>query len=151
MPRALGTSVFADALPLWEKGVPIAATPYFTNLISADSHVMEPYEIWWKACGTWTGCKTCTVSAHACISAPSDEGEDYMRTRVYHGLIDDAYGPEMIPLLGTDHVLWGSDFPHIRSIGLEVQEHVHGLLGALPQEDQAKVVSGSAARVFNIA
>jgi len=79
------------------------------------------------------------------------KASDYMRTRVYHGLIDDAYGPEMIPLIGADRVLWGSDFPHIRSIGLEAQEHVHRLLGALPHEEQAKVVGGSAAQVFNIA
>jgi predicted TIM-barrel fold metal-dependent hydrolase len=79
------------------------------------------------------------------------KASDYMRTRVYHGLIDDAYGPEMIPLIGADRVLWGSDFPHIRSIGLEAQEHVHKLLGALPQEEQAKVAGGSAAQVFNIA
>jgi hypothetical protein len=46
---------------------------------------------------------------------------DYMKTRVYHGLIDDAYGPYMIPLIGADQVLRGSDFPHIRSIGLEAQ------------------------------
>ena len=36
----------------------MAATPYFTNLISADSHVMEPYEIWWKALGPKFGDRT---------------------------------------------------------------------------------------------
>jgi len=79
------------------------------------------------------------------------KASDYMRTRVYHGLIDDAYGPEMIPLIGADRVLWGSDFPHIRSIGLEAQEHVHRLLGALPRADQEMVVGDSAAQVFTIA
>ena len=75
---------------------------------------------------------------------------DYMKTRVYHGLIDDAYGPYMIPLIGADRVLWGSDFPHIRSIGLEAQEHVHKLLGALPHAVQEQVVGGNAAQVFNL-
>jgi len=79
------------------------------------------------------------------------KASDYMRTRVYHGLIDDAYGPEMIPLIGADRVLWGSDFPHIRSIGLEAQEHVHRLLGALPRAAQEQVVGGSAAQVFTLA
>jgi predicted TIM-barrel fold metal-dependent hydrolase len=78
------------------------------------------------------------------------QASDYMQTRVYHGLTDDAYGPDLIPLIGADRILWGSDFPHIRSIGLEAQEHVHALLDALPQEDQVKVVGGSAAQVFNI-
>jgi uncharacterized protein len=75
---------------------------------------------------------------------------DYMKTRVYHGLIDDAYGPQMIPLIGADRVLWGSDFPHIRSIGLEAQEHVHKMFGTLPREDQERVVGGNAAKVFNV-
>ena len=36
----------------------MAATHYFTNLISADSHVMEPYETWWKALGPKFGDRT---------------------------------------------------------------------------------------------
>ena len=29
----------------------MAATQHFANIISADSHVMEPYDLWWKAVG----------------------------------------------------------------------------------------------------
>jgi len=36
----------------------MAATHYFANLISADSHVMEPYEIWWQALGPKFGDRT---------------------------------------------------------------------------------------------
>src|SRR5919109_1363786 len=36
----------------------MTATPYFTNLISADSHVMEPYDIWSKALGQQLGDRT---------------------------------------------------------------------------------------------
>ncbi len=75
---------------------------------------------------------------------------EYMKTRVYHGMIDDDYGPEMIPLIGADRVLWGSDFPHIRSIGLEAQEHVHTKFAPLAREEQEKIVSGNAAHVFHI-
>jgi predicted TIM-barrel fold metal-dependent hydrolase len=78
------------------------------------------------------------------------KASDYMRTRVYHGLIDDAYGPQMIPLIGADRVLWGSDFPHIRSIGLEAQEHVQKLFGSLPGQTQEQVVGGNAAEVFKL-
>ena len=78
------------------------------------------------------------------------KASDYMKTRIYHGLIDDAYGPQMIPLIGADRVLWGSDFPHIRSIGLGAQEHVQKLFGALPPQDQERVVGGNAAKVFKI-
>lgn len=75
---------------------------------------------------------------------------DYMKTRVYHGLIEDAYASNMIPLIGADRVMWGSDFPHIRSIGLEAQDHVNKLFGALPREDQEKVVGDNAAQIFHV-
>ena len=78
------------------------------------------------------------------------KASDYMKTRIYHGLIDDPYAQEMIPLIGADRILWGSDFPHIRSVGLEAQEHVKKIFWALPREDQEKVVGGNAARVFNV-
>jgi predicted TIM-barrel fold metal-dependent hydrolase len=73
-----------------------------------------------------------------------------MKMRVYHGLIADAYGPQMIPLSGADRVLWGSDFPHIRFIGLEAQEHVHKLVGGLPSPDRERVVGGNVAKMFNL-
>jgi predicted TIM-barrel fold metal-dependent hydrolase len=84
------------------------------------------------------------------LPAPKMEASDYMKTRIYHGLIDDAYGPQMIPLIGANRVLWGSDFQHIRSIGLRAQELVHKLFGALPPQDQEQVVGGNAANVFKI-
>jgi predicted TIM-barrel fold metal-dependent hydrolase len=75
---------------------------------------------------------------------------DYMRTRIYHGFIDDTFAAESIPLIGTSQILWGSDFPHIRSIGLEAHEAVNKLLEVLPRADQEKVVGGNAAKVFNV-
>jgi predicted TIM-barrel fold metal-dependent hydrolase len=75
---------------------------------------------------------------------------DYMRTRVYHGFIDDTHATDSIPLIGASQILWGSDFPHIRSIGLEAQAAVNKLLAILPREDQEKIVGGNAAQVFNL-
>ena len=75
---------------------------------------------------------------------------DYMRTRVWHGFITDNAAEHSIPYIGASQVLWGSDFPHFRSIGLEAQSAVSQLVGALPREDQEKVVGANAAKVFNI-
>ena len=75
---------------------------------------------------------------------------DYMRTRVYHGFINDTAAAYSIPQAGVSQVLWGSDFPHFRSIGLEAQSALHELVGALPREDQEKVVGGNAAQVFHL-
>jgi len=75
---------------------------------------------------------------------------DYMRTRVYHGFISDTAADYSIPRIGVEQVLWGSDFPHFRSIGLEAQAALPKLLAGLAREDQEKVVGGNAAQVFNL-
>jgi hypothetical protein len=54
-----------------------------------------------------------------------------------------------IPHIGVEQVLWGSDFPHFRSIGREAQAALHKLLGILPRADQEEV-GGNAAKVFNL-
>ena len=42
----------------------------------------------------------------------------------------------------------GSDFPHVRSIGLDADSAVYGLIAALPAHEQEMVVGGNAAEVF---
>ena len=78
------------------------------------------------------------------------KAKDYMTTRVFHGFIDDTAAEFAIPHVGTDRVLWGSDFPHIRSIGLDAQSTLYQQLQTFSEEDQAKLVGGNAATVFNL-
>jgi predicted TIM-barrel fold metal-dependent hydrolase len=78
------------------------------------------------------------------------KGSDYMRTRVWHGFIDDTLAARSIPMVGASQVLWGSDFPHIRAIGLEAQSAVYKMIDALPEDEQKMVVGGNAAKVFNL-
>ena len=78
------------------------------------------------------------------------KASDYMRTRIWHGMIDDAYGAEAIRHIGPSQILWGSDFPHIRSIGLETQGKLMDLLSGFSREDQEMIVGGNAATLFNI-
>ena len=65
---------------------------------------------------------------------------DYVRTRIWHGLVDDPHRYEAIPHVGVDQILWGSDFPHVRSIGPETQETLRKMFGQLPADQQDKVV-----------
>lgn len=74
---------------------------------------------------------------------------DYMRTRVWHGFIDDTAAVHSIPYIGASQVLWGSDFPHTRSIGLDAQSTLAKQLATLSRDEQEKVVGGNAAQVFN--
>ena len=103
--------------------------PYFTWRIDSMQKSMGPY-----------------------VSMPKIEmrASDYMRTRIWHGVINDPEASHVIPQIGTSRVLWGSDFPHIRSIGLETQGHVADLLGSLPRDDQEKVVAGNTAELYGL-
>jgi predicted TIM-barrel fold metal-dependent hydrolase len=65
---------------------------------------------------------------------------DYVKTRIWHGLVDDPHRYEAIPHVGVDQILWGSDFPHVRSIGPETQETLRKMFGQLPADQQDKVV-----------
>ena len=78
------------------------------------------------------------------------KASEYMRTQVWHGFITDSAASPTIPYVGASQVLWGSDFPHFRSIGLEAQSALHHLVRDLPRENQEMVVGRNAARVFNL-
>jgi len=54
-----------------------------------------------------------------------------------------------VTCIGADQVVWGSDFPHTRSIGLDVHSDLKNLLKGMPEDDQVKVAGTSAAKLFN--
>ena len=78
------------------------------------------------------------------------KASDYVRTRVWHGFIDDTMAEHAIPVVGASQVLWGSDFPHIRAMGLETQSAIYDMIQNLPREDQEMVVGGNTAKLFHI-
>ena len=75
---------------------------------------------------------------------------EYMKTRVFHGFIDDSAAEVAIPYVGADRVLWGSDFPHIRSIGLDARSALYRQLQTFSAEEQGKLVGGNAAELFGL-
>ena len=75
---------------------------------------------------------------------------EYIKTRVWHGFIDDRAAEYTIPAVGASQVLWGSDFPHLRSIGLEAQSAITQLIEKLPRNEQEMVVATNTAKLFNL-
>ncbi|MCH9037484.1 MAG: amidohydrolase [Chloroflexi bacterium] len=75
---------------------------------------------------------------------------DYVRKRMWHGMIDDPLGRDAVQHIGADGVMWGSDFPHIRSIGLEAHETLSEILDGLTAEEQEKIVGGNVAAVHGL-
>ena len=75
---------------------------------------------------------------------------EYMKTRVFHGFIDDSAAEVAIPYVGVDRILWGSDFPHIRSMGLDAKSTLYQQLQTFSEEEQAKLVGENAMKVFDL-
>jgi predicted TIM-barrel fold metal-dependent hydrolase len=79
------------------------------------------------------------------------KASDYMRTRIWHGMINDPFADQVIPYVGASQVCWGSDFPHVRSIGLDASAFVADLYKNFSVVDQNKLVGGNIAQVYGIA
>ncbi|MSP52397.1 MAG: amidohydrolase [Alphaproteobacteria bacterium] len=77
------------------------------------------------------------------------KASDYVKSRIWHGMTDDPYGLSVIDEVGAGQFLWGSDFPHVRSISYETQAFLAKTFKTLSVADQRKVVGGNTARVFN--
>ena len=78
------------------------------------------------------------------------KASDYVRQRTLHGWIDDGLGTEMVAFLGADRVMWGSDFPHIRSMNLNARSETAAMLSGLSAEAQRKIVCDNAARTYGV-
>ena len=78
------------------------------------------------------------------------KASDYVKNRMWHGMIDDPYGRDAVRHIGADGVMWGSDFPHIRSTGLEAHETLTRILEGLTAEEQEKIVEGNVAKVHGL-
>lgn len=75
---------------------------------------------------------------------------DYMRNRIWHGFIDDPYTLEAVPHVGASQLLWGSDFPHIRSIALDAQDRLAEIVAGVSGLEQDQMVGGNASEVWGL-
>ncbi|HSF20249.1 MAG TPA: amidohydrolase family protein [Vicinamibacteria bacterium] len=78
------------------------------------------------------------------------KASEYLRTRVWHGLIDEKAGVGAIAEIGYDQVVWGSDFPHTISVGVETEHALNELFRELGNEERIKVVADNAAALFQL-
>ena len=79
------------------------------------------------------------------------KASDYLKTRIWHGLIDEEASIPVIAELGVDQVVWGSDFPHTISMGAETGAILTALFEGITPDDQAKLVAENAERLFGLA
>ena len=54
----------------------------------------------------------------------------------------------MVPVIGSDTLVWRTDFPHLRAPGLDAQEAASKLLLSHPREVREKVAGLNGAKGF---
>ncbi|HZR02848.1 MAG TPA: amidohydrolase family protein [Burkholderiales bacterium] len=74
---------------------------------------------------------------------------EYVKTNIWASFIDDPFAKNIIPLVGADRIVWGTDFPHPR-LPMGAQEFAANFLKGLPRHDQEKVVGGNAASLWSL-
>ncbi len=74
---------------------------------------------------------------------------DFFRRNVVLGFQEDAIGIRLRDVIGVDTLMWGSDYPHSESTFPNSQKILTEILAGVPADEQAKIVGGNTARVYN--
>jgi len=74
---------------------------------------------------------------------------DFFRRNVVLSFQEDAIGIRLRDVIGTDNMMWGSDYPHSESTFPQSRKILSEILAGVPGDDQAKIAAGNTARVYN--
>jgi predicted TIM-barrel fold metal-dependent hydrolase len=73
---------------------------------------------------------------------------DFFRRNVVLSFQEDAVGIRLRDLIGTDNMMWGSDYPHSESTFPRSRQILAEILAGVPEDEQAKIAGGNTARVY---
>ena len=82
-----------------------------------------------------------------------DEGilpSDYFRNNCFISFQEDPLGVQSREFIGTDILMWGSDFPHEESTFPHSREVLARILNGCTELEKAKLVGGNAARLYGL-
>jgi len=75
---------------------------------------------------------------------------DYFRRQGYVTYQQDQFLEPIVPLIGEDNIMWGSDYPHPDSLWPDSRAVLDRNLAALTPSVREKIVSGNVARLYGI-
>ena len=73
---------------------------------------------------------------------------DFMRRNVFHSFQEDDLGIRLRDIIGVDNLAWGSDYPHPESTFPRSQQILDRIMEGVPEDERAKIVAGTAARLY---
>src|SRR5438874_3215183 len=74
---------------------------------------------------------------------------DFFRRNAVLSFQEDAIGIRLRDVIGVDNMMWGSDYPHSESTFPQSRKILAEILAGVPDDEQAKIAGGNAARVYN--
>ncbi|HLZ72369.1 MAG TPA: amidohydrolase family protein [Dehalococcoidia bacterium] len=75
---------------------------------------------------------------------------DYWRRQVYCTFQDDVAGVRTRDLVGSDNLLWASDYPHFDSTWPRSQEFIQKNFGDIPLDEKEKFLRGNMITLYNL-
>ena len=75
---------------------------------------------------------------------------DYFRRQGFVTYQQDQFLEPIIPLIGEDNIMWGSDYPHPDCLWPDSHAVIGRNLAAISPSVRAKIVHDNAARLYNI-
>jgi predicted TIM-barrel fold metal-dependent hydrolase len=73
---------------------------------------------------------------------------DFFRNNVFLSFQEDAIGIDLRSHVGTDSLMWGSDYPHAESTFPKSLEIVERILKDVPEEEKTKITRTNAATLY---
>lgn len=112
--------------------------------------ILGEFEVSWIPLFNFRLARIQTISKVRGMPQLKMDAPDYMKTRIWHGMVTDPYAARNRDLVGTSQIMWGSDYPHGRSIGTEVHEVLPKIFEGVPQNEQERMVAANVAHVYGI-
>lgn len=113
--------------------------------------ICSEFEVNWVPFFSWkTDVMATRYTSKMSLPTLKRKPSEYMGAQIWHGIIGDPMGTEAIKYLGVDSILWGSDFPHVRSVGLDTQESVKQQFKDFSIADQKKLVGENVSQIYGL-
>ena len=75
---------------------------------------------------------------------------DYFRRQGYVTYQQDNFLEPIVPLIGEDTIMWGSDYPHPDSLWPDLHRALGEQLGAFSPNVRRKIVCDNATRLYRL-
>ena len=75
---------------------------------------------------------------------------EYFRDHIWATFINDAHGIENRHIIGADHIMWSTDYPHNNSNWPDSRRFLDYELKGVPEEEKRKIVRDNAVKMYRL-